>query len=86
VNSLTHIAQIGYPACLDNGLLMERDDSQGYVGSSFSNTIIGSLTRNGSSGGPWITNFGVRADSHRNDCRQRGLGKHRHRRHELGLR
>lgn len=85
VNSLTHIAQIGYPACLDNGLLMERNDSQGYVGSSFSNTIIGSLTRNGSSGGPWITNFGVRADSHRNDCRQRGLGKHRHRRHELGL-
>jgi len=60
VNSLTHIAQIGYPACLDNGLLMERNDSQGYVGSSFSNTIIGSLTRNGSSGGPWITNFAVR--------------------------
>jgi len=25
------------------------------------------------------------ADSHRNDCRYRGLGKHRHRRHELGL-
>jgi hypothetical protein len=61
VNGLTHITQIGYPACLDNGLLMERNDSQGFVSEAdSSNTIIGTLMRNGSSGGPWVNNFGVR--------------------------
>ncbi|HEU0210257.1 MAG TPA: trypsin-like serine protease [Candidatus Udaeobacter sp.] len=62
VNGLTtHITQIGYPGCLDNGELMERNDSQGFVSSSStSNTIIGTLMRQGSSGGPWLNNFGVR--------------------------
>lgn len=58
---LTHITQIGYPGCLDNGLLMERTDSYGYVSpSDSSNTIIGSLMCGGSSGGPWLVNFGLR--------------------------
>ena len=61
VNGLTHITQVGYPVCLDNGVLMERNDSQGSVsGSLSSNTIIGSLMCGGSSGGPWLNNFGIR--------------------------
>jgi hypothetical protein len=40
---------------------MERNDSQGFVnGGLSSNTIIGSLMCGGSSGGPWLNNFGVR--------------------------
>jgi hypothetical protein len=38
---------------------MKRNRSQGTVISSFSNnTVIGSLTTGGSSGGPWPVNFG----------------------------
>jgi V8-like Glu-specific endopeptidase len=60
-NGITHITQIGYPNCLDNGRLMERNDSQGFVSASdSSNTIIGSLMCEGSSGGPWLNNFGIR--------------------------
>jgi hypothetical protein len=54
------ITQLGYPVALDGGLLMERNDSQGFVSSSFSNnTIIGSLMTGGSSGGPWLVNLGT---------------------------
>lgn len=60
-NGTTHVTQIGYPVCLNNGLYMERNDSQGFVSASNSNnTIIGSLMCGGSSGGPWINNFGIR--------------------------
>ena len=59
--ALTHITQIGYPICLDNGALMERNDSSGNTTASLSNnTIIGSLMCGGSSGGPWLVNFGLR--------------------------
>lgn len=58
---ITHITQIGYPNCLDNGQYMERNDSHGFKSaSSANNTIIGSLMCGGSSGGPWLVNFGVR--------------------------
>jgi V8-like Glu-specific endopeptidase len=61
VSGTTHLTQIGYPVCLDNGKLMERNDSQGYVHwPSSGNTIIGSLMCGGSSGGPWLINFGRR--------------------------
>jgi V8-like Glu-specific endopeptidase len=54
------ITQLGYPVALDGGLLMERNDSQGFVAPSLSNnTIIGSLMTGGSSGGPWLVNFGL---------------------------
>jgi V8-like Glu-specific endopeptidase len=54
------ITQLGYPVDLDGGLLMERNDSQGYVDTTFSNnTIIGSLMTGGSSGGPWVVNLGL---------------------------
>lgn len=61
VSGTTHVTQIGYPVCLDNGNLMERNDSQGYVHwPSAGNTIIGSMMCGGSSGGPWLINFGRR--------------------------
>jgi V8-like Glu-specific endopeptidase len=61
VNGVTHITQLGYPVCLDNGKLMERNDSQGFKSAAnSSNTIIGSLMCGGSSGGPWLNNFGIR--------------------------
>jgi hypothetical protein len=54
------IDQLGYPVALDGGLLMERNDSQGFKSASLSNnTIIGSLMTGGSSGGPWLVNLGV---------------------------
>jgi V8-like Glu-specific endopeptidase len=60
-NALTEVTQIGYPVCLDSGLFMERNDSYGYRSSSNSNnTMIGSLMCGGSSGGPWLVNFGFR--------------------------
>jgi V8-like Glu-specific endopeptidase len=59
-NALTQITQIGYPVGLDNGMLMERNDSYGYTSpSNLNNTIIGSNMNGGSSGGPWINNFGL---------------------------
>ena len=59
-SGLTNITQTGYPQALDNGLLMERNDSYGFRSSStlVNNTIIGSLMTGGSSGGPWLNNFG----------------------------
>lgn len=60
-SGMTHITQVGYPVCLDDGALMERNDSSGNVSGSLSNnTIIGSLMCGGSSGGPWLVNFGIR--------------------------
>ncbi len=59
--NLAHITQIGYPVCLDNGQRMERNDSYGFVSPADSNnTVIGSLMCGGSSGGPWLVNFGKR--------------------------
>lgn len=59
--NLAQLTQLGYPVALDSGLLMERTDSYGYIDSGFSNnTVIGSLQTGGSSGGPWLVNFGVK--------------------------
>jgi V8-like Glu-specific endopeptidase len=59
-NGLTQITQLGYPAGLNNAVYMERNDSYGYKSSSNSNnTIIGSNMNGGSSGGPWLVNFGL---------------------------
>jgi V8-like Glu-specific endopeptidase len=60
-SGLTQITQTGYPSCLDNGNYMERNDSYGYrSAANANNTVIGSLMCGGSSGGPWLINFGVR--------------------------
>jgi hypothetical protein len=58
--NLALISQLGYPAALDAGALMQRTDSQGFVAPSLSgNTIIGTLQTGGSSGGPWAVNLGI---------------------------
>ncbi len=60
--NLTHVTQLGYPAGLNSAAYMERNDSYGYVSSSNSNnTVIGSNMDGGSSGGPWLANFGLPA-------------------------
>jgi V8-like Glu-specific endopeptidase len=54
------LTQLGYPVALDNGALMQRNDSLSYIDpSSSDNQIIGSLMTGGSSGGPWMVNFGL---------------------------
>ena len=60
IYGLTQITQLGYPVGLDYGVYMERNDAYGYVSSSLSgNTVIGSNMNGGSSGGPWLINFGL---------------------------
>jgi hypothetical protein len=60
--NLAQITQLGYPAGLDFGLAMERNDSFGYISVGLSNnTIIGSNMNGGSSGGPWAENLGLPA-------------------------
>jgi V8-like Glu-specific endopeptidase len=59
-SGLTHVTQLGYPSCLDSGNYMERNDAQGLKSASHAdNTVIGSLMCPGSSGGPWLINFGL---------------------------
>ena len=53
----TQITQLGYPVAFDGGLKMIRTDSLGYQATPH-NVIIGSDQTGGSSGGPWIMNFG----------------------------
>jgi hypothetical protein len=64
------ITQLGYPEAIDAGDQMIRTDSQGrYItdppastttGDLLENTQIGSAQTGGSSGGPWMVNFGTR--------------------------
>lgn len=57
---LVHVTQLGYPGAINNGQEMIRTDSQGaVVKSQAGNTVIGSQQTGGSSGGPWLANFGL---------------------------
>ena len=56
------ITQLGYPVAFDQGLKMIRTDSLGYRASP-NNVIIGSDQTGGSSGGPWLMNFGSNPSS-----------------------
>jgi V8-like Glu-specific endopeptidase len=59
-SGLAQITQIGFPGGLDSANYMERTDSQAFSSSSNSNNhIIGSNENEGSSGGPWVENFGL---------------------------
>ena len=51
------ITQLGYPVALDEGLRMIRTDSLGYQDIP-NNVVMGSDQSGGSSGGPWLVNFG----------------------------
>lgn len=53
------VTQLGYPVSHDAGIKMQRNDSYGYKDGQLSlNIVIGSRMTGGSSGGPWIANFG----------------------------
>lgn len=56
------ITQLGYPAAFDGGYQMMRTDAVGWYTNSggVKGTQIGSAQTGGSSGGPWLTNFGTR--------------------------
>jgi V8-like Glu-specific endopeptidase len=56
-NRVTQLTQLGYPADHYDGLKMIRTDSLGYQDAP-NNVIIGSAQTGGSSGGPWLQNFG----------------------------
>jgi V8-like Glu-specific endopeptidase len=55
----TQITQLGYPLENYDGKTMLRTDSVGYQDDP-SNVIIGSAQTGGSSGGPWLMNFGTK--------------------------
>lgn len=56
-----HTKKIGFPGNHDNGQIMHQVDSQ-HIQNGGQNTVLyGSDMRGGSSGGPWIENFGVKA-------------------------
>jgi hypothetical protein len=56
-----HTKKIGYPANFDSGEIMHQVDSQHFQAAGQSTVLYGSDMRGGSSGGPWIENFGKRA-------------------------
>lgn len=66
-HTLAAVTQFGYPVAIDNGYQMLRNDSFGkYIQSTganakvLKNTQLGSAMTGGSSGGPWMVNFGTR--------------------------
>ena len=59
-NTSALMTQIGYPVSLDSGVIQERNESLAYTNSNGSyQQLIGSLMTGGSSGGPWLVNYGV---------------------------
>lgn len=58
---VAQITQLGYPQAFDSGVKMQRTDAVGWYSQSgdLKNIQIGSAQTGGSSGGPWIVNFGV---------------------------
>jgi V8-like Glu-specific endopeptidase len=62
-SGLAHVTQLGYPGCLDDGELMQRNDAQALISKgNRNNTIYGSLMCGGSSGGPVVSNFGIKPE------------------------
>lgn len=55
------LTQLGYPGAFDSGYQMQRTDAVGwyFASGSLKNTQIGSAQTGGSSGGPWLVNFGT---------------------------
>ena len=58
---LSSITQLGYPVAFDSGLMLERNDGVGalWLSGSLRNTLLGTAFTGGSSGGPWMVNFGT---------------------------
>ncbi len=65
--TVSDISQLGYPVAFDSGFQMQRNNSFGkFIQGTGSNgkvlkqTQLGSALTGGSSGGPWLVNFGTR--------------------------
>ncbi len=56
------LTQLGYPVAFDSGYQMQRTDAVGWFvqDGNLRNTQLGSAQTGGSSGGPWLANFGTR--------------------------
>ncbi len=54
-----HTKKLGYPASMDQGEVMHEVDSGSYGPSDNDTVLYGSDMTGGSSGGPWVENFGV---------------------------
>jgi len=56
-----HVTMLGYPTNFDSGNWMHRVDSQSFQSTFFNTTEYGSDMAGGSSGGPWLENFGLKS-------------------------
>jgi len=56
-----HTKKVGYPGNHDNAQIMHQVDSQDFRSGGQNTRLYGSDMRGGSSGGPWVENFGVKA-------------------------
>ncbi len=56
-----HTKKIGFPGNHDTGEIMHQVDSEDFKSGGQNTRLYGSDMRGGSSGGPWIENFGVKA-------------------------
>lgn len=56
-----HTKKLGYPGNHDNGQIMHQVDSQDFEPGGQDTRLFGSDMRGGSSGGPWVENFGIKA-------------------------
>ena len=56
-----HTTKLGYPCNLDNCQQMQQNTSQSHRATSPNNVEYGSNFRGGSSGGPWVMDFGIPA-------------------------
>lgn len=54
-----NLTMVGYPANLDDGERMEVNNAQTFKAGGANTFIYGSAMRGGSSGGPWIQDYGV---------------------------
>lgn len=54
-----HVRTLGYPTNIDNGQRMEETNAEVRSVPGFNAGQLGSDQRNGSSGGPWVRDFGV---------------------------
>jgi V8-like Glu-specific endopeptidase len=56
-----HATLLGYPVNLDNGQKMHQVTAQSFAAGGNNTVLYGSDMRGGSSGGPWVQNFGIPA-------------------------
>ncbi|NES20402.1 MAG: hypothetical protein F6K41_16085, partial [Symploca sp. SIO3E6] len=65
-----HATLLGYPVNLDNGQKMHQVTAESFQTNGSGTVIYGSDMRGGSSGGPWVQNFGTAALGQTNGLEQ----------------